>query len=54
MDKKQRAKLLLIEIEGLAGEFENTRDLMAYANEVIRTAKTLAEETIESEDKEAA
>ena len=53
MDKKQRAKLLLIEIEGLAGEFENTRDLMVYANEVIRTAKALAEETIEDE-KEAA
>ena len=48
MDKKTRAKLILLEVKAVQeGNYENrTRDLLTLVNEVVRDAKALAEDTI--------
>lgn len=50
--KDHKAKLILIQMEALNGEFEGrTADLMALINEILRDSKALAEEVLE-ENKE--
>jgi hypothetical protein len=48
MNKKTRAKLLILEVQALQdGNYENrTDDLLTLVNEVVRDAKALAEDTI--------
>lgn len=48
MDKKTRAKLILIEVKAVQeGDYQNrTGDLLTLVNEVVRDAKALAEDTI--------
>ncbi len=54
MDRKTRAKLLLLEVRAIQdGNYEGrTGDLLTLVNEIVRDAQALAEETIEQDDTE--